>query len=325
MSKFASSCRHFSRKFLSPSAVVVWIFSAAAIGVIAGGCALKPTTGGVNSERLIGNKLEGIEPIRITPETVVIDARNSFEFSTAHIPKSINLAWDSFTEQAPERRGVLLQEHERMQRRLAVLGITPGSSVVVVGNGLSGLGEEGRIAWMLTYLGVEKVQFASLDSLRPRLSNASDSEKRKSVPAWQVEPFADLLVKLDEFSYVLENDGTKSAISFGSGNKIEYRIVDVRDKRDFAGRAGFGREQKPGSMNAINIPWTEFFTKEFRPNPNVLKRVNGAGILPRHRIIVIDDQGVRSGAVTMALRSLGYSRAANLSGGLIEYMRFGQR
>ena len=45
---------------------------------------------------------------------------------------------------------------------LARAGIAPDSSVVVLGRGLQGEGEEGRIAWMLAYLGVPNIQFANI-------------------------------------------------------------------------------------------------------------------------------------------------------------------
>jgi thiosulfate/3-mercaptopyruvate sulfurtransferase len=251
-------------------------------------------------------------PIQITPETAVVDARSAFDYSVAHIPHSLNLQWNSFTQLEPESRGLLMTDLNAVVRRLAVAGLSPSTPVVVAGRGLGGDGEEGRIAWMLAYLGFSKVQFAAIDSLKPRYTNLSESPSTKAITPWKLESVESLNVERAELLQALPQGG--------KGANGQYRIVDVRSVDDYLGRTGIGGQNAIPNMGATNIPWTEFFDAALRPRPEMLKRLSGVGIRPEHRVIVIDTGGISSGAVTLALRSLGYSRAGNYSGGLVEFL-----
>jgi 3-mercaptopyruvate sulfurtransferase SseA len=105
-----------------------------------------------------------------------------------------------------------------------------------------------------------------------------------------------------------------------NGEPAIYRLIDVRGGRDYLGRQGFGAEKPIPNMDATNIPWKEFFTKGLRPDPAIKERLQKAGIEPHHRIIVLDQAGVSSAAVTLALRGLGYDKAGNYAGGLTDLM-----
>lgn len=287
------------------------------------GCALKPTVAHENPDR----KAEGIndasqtqaqvpieEPIVINERTVIIDARPAFEYSMAHIPRAINLKWSDFTEPEPEpmSRGVLQRDTFAIARRLARLGLTPDSQVVVVGEGTAGQGEEGRLAWMLAYLGIKNARFAALHSLKIHLTNIA-TENLTSVPIWRPEPVESLNVTKAELLEVINKAGQTKPLA----------LIDVRSEREYLGKEGLGLIKKVPDMGAINIPWTEFFTDRLSINPSMRARLESVGIKPEHRIIVLGNDGVSSAAVTMALRAMGFSQAGNYAGGLRELLQAG--
>jgi 3-mercaptopyruvate sulfurtransferase SseA len=262
-----------------------------------------------------------LAPIRIGPETVLIDARSAFEYSVAHVPRSINIQWTDFTELEPESRGVLQIDLSNYSRLLAARGIGPSSQVVVMGRGLGGEGEEGRLAWTLAYLGITNVQFTSIDSFKPRYTNVVEENQAKSVPAWKLEPIESLNVTRAELLFAINNLGTTQPISFRSGDRpVIYRIIDVRTANAYLGREGFGAKHKIPNMDATNIPWKEFFDSALHPRIDIAKRLNDVGIKETNRIIVLDDDGLISANATMALRALGFSNAGNYGGGLKELM-----
>ena len=69
-------------------------------------------------------------------------------------------------------------------------------------------------------------------------------------------------------------------------------------------------------MGAINIPWQQFFTPAMRVNEATFKQLTAMGYTPNERILIIDENGISSAAVTMAFRQMGFGNTANYSGGL---------
>ena len=165
------------------------------LGFLAG-CATQPTKTGEGAERKFKPSAAGekaAEEIAITEQMIVIDSRAPFEFSLSHIPRAINIQWTEFTQQEPSTRGVLLRDRFDLTRRLARIGISPTSEVLVVGNGTQGKGEEGRIAWTLAYLGVEKVKSAPMAYFKGHLTN-SESPPPQPVNLWKPNTDESLLV-----------------------------------------------------------------------------------------------------------------------------------
>lgn len=283
------------------------------------GCASKPTAVRENPERRM-EPVDASGPLQVTPETVVLDARPAFEYSTGHIPKSLPIQWSDYTEPQPGQRGILQGDQFAIARRLSRFGIEPSSKVIVIGRGLQGQGEEGRIAWMLAYLGVTNVRFADMSAFTGSLTTLETSET-KNAPMWKPEPIESLNVTRDELLHVINHRGTFQPTSFKKDEApVLYRIIDVRSAREYLGKEGIGKNRTIPNMEAINIPWKQFFDPQMRPNKDLSLQLQTVGVLPEHRVIVLDENGVASAAVTMALRSLGYDKAGNYSGGLEDLM-----
>ncbi len=285
------------------------------------GCATKPTRGYENQQRQMKPAAAGEttgEPIVLTEQTVVIDARPPFEYSLSHIPRAVNVQWTDFTQKEEAYRGVLLSDRFELTRRLARLGISPASEVVVVGKGLGGGGEEGRLAWTLAYLGLDNVRAVPMGYFKGPVSN---TETKPLAPAVIWKPIVDesLLVTRQELLYVLDNRGVYDPIVYGEkGRPRLYKIIDVRTSREYLGKEGVGMQAPIPNMEAINIPWNEFFDSTGRVNPEIAQRLHEVGVTRDQRIIIVSGSGLRSAAVTMALRSMGFKGAGNYAGGLKE-------
>lgn len=280
-------------------------------------CQTAPTVANDNPDRRIeAPGVSMMRPIEVTLETIVVDVRAAFDYSSAHIPRSINLNWADFTEPEPAQRGILQADQFAIARRLARLGIDPATHVVVVGNGKNGMGEEGRVAWMLSYLGVDNVQFAEINSLGARFSNALDTNQPKSAPMWKPEPLESLNVTKDEVLFAINQRAVEKPASYKGRAPKLYKILDVRDAKAYLGHTGLGSQKTVPNMDAVNVPWTEFFDEGFRPRMEIESKLKSVGITEDSRIIVLDENGVASAAVTMALRSFGFKEAGNYAGGL---------
>lgn len=98
----------------------------------------------------------------------VVDSRPETEFLNGHIPGAIRIAWEEWCEPAPAEAAAILHEpgywgtlagteDHSFERRLNQLGINQNAPIVVYADSVRSKGREGRVAWMLLYLGARQV------------------------------------------------------------------------------------------------------------------------------------------------------------------------
>lgn len=268
-----------------------------------GGCQLAPTK--VSSHReFTPSDLEkkSAQPLQVEG-SVLIDARSAFEYNLAHVPGSYNMQWEDFAQTWSTTPGLLKPETQKLCDRLALFGINPASHVIVIGHGLQGAGEEGRLAWTLYYLGVSDVQFVAIEHFHSQLTQ-QDSDPAKNAPYWKPQLHSDVLVDYKEFYRQLAEASKSKARSI--------RVIDVRTPAEYL-------KNSPNiELGAFNIDWHEFLTKDGRPRFKIASQLTASGIHKDDPIFVISNRGVRSAMVTMVLRMMGFSRAANFAGGYTE-------
>jgi thiosulfate/3-mercaptopyruvate sulfurtransferase len=307
-----------------------------------GACQTKPTVVRETVSRSFGGSQALLGPIELSEDVVIADARPPFDFSMARVPRSVAINWADYSEAEGSKRGWPQKDLFAAARRLARLGIAPGSKVVVLGNGKEGQGEEGRVAWLLAYLGIENVRFGRFGSVKSRITTEALPEDTKSefserassdprspqpaeVPAtaksiWKPQVVNSLIATREEVLGAIENNAMEKPWSFNGAKAKLYRFIDARPEAEYLGKTGGFRARLIPNLNALNVPWKEFFDADFRPLAETAQRLVSIGVLARYRIIVLDNDGVASGAVTMALRAYGYSDAANYAGGFNDLM-----
>lgn len=250
--------------------------------------------------------------IVITEDTVIVDARPAFEYSLAHLSGAIGIRPEDFNQKEKAFLGHLDKDLYFHSRRLARLGISPDTPVVVVGRGVMGAGEEGRVAWTLEYMGVKNVRFTSIDYFKLPLVTA-ESEPRKPETIWKPQEDPSLLV------------GRKAFLKASMKPTENTVIIDARPTAEYLNKVKSEHVKSAPDIGAINIPWTEFFDAKGMTNPKIKEKLQSVGITPEKTIYVIGNQGIESAAATMALRELGYQKAANFAGGYLELITMGKR
>ena len=300
------------------------------------GCQTKPTVARETVSRSFGGSQALLGPIALSEDVVIVDTRSSFDFLMARIPRSVSVNWSDYSEREPSQRGWPQKDLFAAARRLARMGIAPDSKVVVLGQGLAGEGEEGRVAWFLAYLGIEDIRFGRFGSVKSRLTTEALPESTKPLfederiessrslqppeppatgkPIWKPQVVSSLIVTREELRGAVSNNAMKNPWAFSGRTKL-YRILDVRPAKEYLGQRGGMRSKSTPNFNAVNVPWKEFFTPDFRPLKETGDRLGAIHVAPEHRVIVIDNDGVSACAVTMALRAFGYSDAGCYAGG----------
>jgi thiosulfate/3-mercaptopyruvate sulfurtransferase len=99
---------------------------------------------------------------------IPIDARTRAEYDVGHIPGAIHLAWEEWCAPAPAHAGRILAQPgywgtladtppDMLAARLGSRGVSSDRPLVVYADGARSRGRDGRIAWMLVYLGGQDI------------------------------------------------------------------------------------------------------------------------------------------------------------------------
>ena len=101
---------------------------------------------------------EALEKDLGSPGLVVVDVRPKLEFVAGHIPGAVQTEWRDFSDPDSDIKGLLDPRTDRLEAKVGALGIGNEHRVVVYTDPFDSWGAEGRIYWMLAYLGHRNVQ-----------------------------------------------------------------------------------------------------------------------------------------------------------------------
>lgn len=305
-------------RFLTRFFSLLWIL------LLITACQYKPTK--VVSQDSVKSAIQGdltAERIKAL-NPVILDARSPFEFNLSHVPGAINVRWEDFSQPGARHRGLLQSDLFALARRLSLIGIDPSSKVLVLGKGHEGNGEEGRIAWTLNVLGIKDVYTLVHTSFRA-MNPKEEPAPIKNKAYWKPVVDESQRVSLEQFKALVGlgkamNAHLKISSKKTQATQDQILVLDVRSHEEFKLRnLSQSRDIK---VPVININWHEFFNENGSPKTDMKKFLEDQGLSFDKTILVISNHGVRSGAVTMALRSQGYHQSTNFAGGYEELPSF---
>jgi 3-mercaptopyruvate sulfurtransferase SseA len=242
------------------------------------------------------------KPLKLTDSTVVVDARSDFDFGLGHWSSAYHLPWEALAGDTKKPSSLLTPE--KAIQKLALLGITPKTPVIVIGYGLKGHGEEGRVAWALAYYGIEDVQTVSVNGLDVYFTH-EDSPQRRNADPWTPKVRDQMLINRTDFIQAVTSPRQTEA------GKVF--IVDVRSKEEYFSRKQ--EEYETPDLRSIQIDWHEFYREDGRPSKKTKKQLTSVGVGVDDEVIVIDSDGLRSSAAAYALTALGFHHVQNFIGG----------
>ena len=114
---------------------------------------------------------------------VFVDVRSPFVAGLNRVPGAQNLWWEDFT--VKNNAGVRKMQPDlfALTRRLALKGIAPDKPVVLVGSRID-VAAEGRLAWILSYLGVLEVYVLDVSRFRLESMNVQDPLPVVAAATW---------------------------------------------------------------------------------------------------------------------------------------------
>lgn len=279
-------------------------FVAVSFVLILVGCQTVPTPTKVVEQAPVQTGVKSLKEI-LKESPTILDVRSAFEFNANHVPGAINVRWEDFSQNDPKSRGLLQTDLFAVARRLSLIGVDPDTTVIVLGKGSEGAGEEGRVAWTLKVLGVKKVMTVNVSEIRGAFPREVPMTQNK--PYWKPQIDESLWVDIKTFKSVMKAGQEKASLV------TRPVVIDVRTSQEFSLQAP--NKKVFAEVPVQNLVWTEFFTDKGAPATAVLAKLAEKGISATNTVYVISNHGVRSAAVTYALRELGLRDVTNVPGG----------
>lgn len=262
------------------------------------GCSTMGTRGFESNDPLSRIEDKARVPLKINDDTIVLDARSAFEYGLGHWSEAIHFPWQKLAES--EQTGQLLKDPSKAGLSLSLIGVDPFTPVIVVGEGPSGQGEEGRLAWSLLYYGLNDVQTISQNGLDIYLTQAETKPSRNK-PIWSKAPREEMRIGREEF--------LEKVVAPREKRSGKVLFIDVRSKEEYFAKKG--ELYKEPDIQALHMEWKEFYQPDGRPDLRLRGRLQALGYSTKDEVIVFSNRGVRSSAAAYALIANGFKNVRN--------------
>ena len=245
-------------------------------------------------------------------DVVVVDVRSKMAFlASGHISRAVAATWHDFSDPASGIKGLLDTDLARLEKKLGALGISRERQVIVYSNPFDNWGDEGRMYWMLTYLGHPNVRV--LDggwikwSAEMRRFECGPAKPRSAVFKAQVNPSL-ITVKAELRAMV-------------AAPHPETVLADARTPEEYNGSVQQGIARGGHIPSAVNIPWNQFFNPDgtVKPAGQIHAILEKEGLSPEKEVICYCTGGVRSAWLYFILKLAGYDRVRNYPGSWWEW------
>ncbi len=245
---------------------------------------------------------------------VVLDVRGKAAYAFGgHIPGAVHATWHDFSDPTAVAKGLLDPDLPRLEGRLRALGISSESDIVIYSNPFDNWGDEGRMYWMLEYLGHTRLSILDggwvkwVQEKRPfehGVVTPKPGEFRAST-----QP--DLIVMKDELKRIVKQPHPQVA------------IVDARSLEEYVGKEVSGIPRPGHIPSAINIPWNMFLNPDatVKHMAAIMTELEDRGLHRGQEVICYCTGGVRSAWLYYVLKLVGFQKVRNYPGSWWEWSR----
>jgi len=201
----------------------------------------------------------------------------------------------------------------RILQRLRALGIKNSSDIVIYCNPFDNWGDEGRMFWMLKYLGHPSVKVLDGGWVKWTAEARPYEHDPVQLPPgdFQVSLHPEIMMLKDELKKLVKRPHPESI------------LLDARSVEEYAGKEIDGLPRAGHIPSAINIPWNGFLNSDgtLKDLSTIQNLFQDFGIQPSHEVITYCLGGVRSAWVYFVLKLAGYEKVRNYPGSWWEWSR----
>ncbi len=255
---------------------------------------------------------EELDAVLDRDDVVVVDVRSKMAFmASGHIHRAVAATWHDFSDPNSGIKGLLDPDIARLEKKLGALGISRERQVVVYSNPFDNWGDEGRMYWMLSYLGHPNVRV--LDggwikwSAEMRRLAVGPASPRPAVFQAQVTP-----------SIITNKAEVRGLVS---GPHPDTIIVDARTPDEYQGAVQHGIARGGHIPSAVNVPWNQFFNPDgtVKPVEQIHPILEKEGLTSDKEVVCYCTGGVRSAWLYFILKLAGYGKVRNYPGSWWEW------
>lgn len=248
------------------------------------------------------------------PGLVVLDVRGkaAYEFG-GHIPGAVHSTWHEYSDPNAAPKGLLNPDLRQIEQILRRLGLNQDSDVVIYSNPFDNWGDEGRMFWMLEYLGHKKLRVLDGGWVKWTAEKRPFEHGRTTPPLgnFTVQPVNHLAISKDDLKLIVRSPHPQTA------------ILDARSLEEYLGKEVSGIPRPGHIPTAIHLAWNGFLNKDATvKEAEVIKEgLLDKSLHPDHEIICYCTGGVRSAWLYFVLRLVGYENVRNYPGSWWEWSR----
>ena len=248
------------------------------------------------------------------PGLVIIDVRGkaAYEFG-GHIPGAVHTTWHDYSDPNAVAKGLLDPDLKRMELRMRALGINNDSRVVIYSNPFDNWGDEGRMFWMLEFLGHRHL--CILDG-----GWVKWVEERRPFEHGRVTPKAGNFTVQPAAQTIIAKDELKGLVKRAHPDTV---IVDARSLEEYLGKEVSGIPRAGHIPSAIHVAWNGFLNKNatVKDLETLKDSLEDKGLRPDQEIVCYCTGGVRSAWLYFILKLAGYRNVRNYPGSWWEWSR----
>jgi 3-mercaptopyruvate sulfurtransferase SseA len=239
------------------------------------------------------------------PQLVILDARMSAGYDTAHIPGAISLKWGNYVT-GPHKNLLPVAD---LETALGAVGLSRDKVYVIYDDTIYSWGAAGRVFWMLEYLGCTNVHIlnggwdkwvadgrptqATINTLLPAVFTAQANQ-----------------------SIVMTTDRLNER-----RDDPDFAIIDCRTDEEYNGWQLYAEARGGHIPGAIQIPYAWFFNedKTIKDTKQLTALFKSKGISKKQEVTAHCTKGIRSAFVYFILRTMGYKKCSNYDGSISEW------
>ena len=248
------------------------------------------------------------------PGLVIIDVRGkaAYEFG-GHIPGAVHTTWHDYSDPNAVAKGLLDPDLARTEKKLRLLGIKNDSEIVIYSNPFDNWGDEGRMFWMLEYLGHRNLKI--LDG-----GWVKWIEERRPFEHGRVVPKLGTFTIIADSDRMMTKDELKAVVRRPHPDTI---IIDARSLEEFLGKEVSGIPRPGHIPTAIHVAWNGFLNPDatVKDLNKIQSLLDHKGLDRTKQTVCYCTGGVRSAWLYFVLRLAGYENVKNYPGSWWEWSR----